>query len=96
VVVEDAGPIAESCRHLALRIRSELERRSAASVVITSALRGEGKSTLSCDLALAMASLSRGPSVALVDLDLRRGHLRLGRKAGARCLPDAVSPSSGP
>jgi Mrp family chromosome partitioning ATPase len=72
VVVDDSGPIAESCRHLALRLRSELERRSVASVVITSPLRNEGKTTLACDLALAMASLSRARIVALVDLDLRR------------------------
>jgi Mrp family chromosome partitioning ATPase len=72
VLVDDAGSIAESCRHLALRLRSEMERRSVRSVLLTSPLRNEGKTTLACDLALAMASLSRGRTVALVDLDLRR------------------------
>jgi Mrp family chromosome partitioning ATPase len=72
IVVEPRGHVAEALRHLALKIRTELERRRARSFAVTSPLRGEGKSTLSCDLALAFASLSRGRSVALVDFDLRR------------------------
>jgi Mrp family chromosome partitioning ATPase len=72
VVVEPRGHIAEALRHLALKIRTELERRRARCFAVTSPLRGEGKSTLSCDLALALASLARGRSVALVDFDLRR------------------------
>jgi Mrp family chromosome partitioning ATPase len=72
VVVEPRGPVAEALRHLALRIRADLDRRRTRSVAITSPLRGEGKSTLSCDLALALASLCRDRSVAIVDLDLRR------------------------
>jgi hypothetical protein len=72
VVVEPRGPVAEALRHLALRIRGELERRRTRSFAVTSPLRSEGKSTLSCDLALALASLSRSRTVALVDFDLRR------------------------
>ena len=72
IVVEPRGNVAEALRHLALKIRAELDRRRARSFAVTSPLRGEGKSTLSCDLALAFASLSRGRSVALVDFDLRR------------------------
>jgi Mrp family chromosome partitioning ATPase len=72
IVVEPRGHVAEALRHLALKIRAELDRRRARSFAVTSPLRGEGKSTLSCDLALAFASLSRGRSVALVDFDLRR------------------------
>jgi Mrp family chromosome partitioning ATPase len=72
IVVEPRGQVAEALRNLALKIRADLDRRRARSFAVTSPLRGEGKSTLSCDLALALASLSRGRSVALVDFDLRR------------------------
>jgi Mrp family chromosome partitioning ATPase len=58
-------------RHLALRIRSDLEQRGARSAVIVSALRNEGKTTVACKVAMAMASISRDRTVALVDLDLR-------------------------
>lgn len=71
VVIDSRGPLAEAMRHLALKVRSELERRRAHSVAVTSPLRSEGKTTLACDLALALASVSRGRSVALVDFDLR-------------------------
>jgi Mrp family chromosome partitioning ATPase len=72
VVVDRYSPVAESCRHLALRVRAELERRSLRSVAISGPLRNEGKTTIACNLALALASVSRGRAVALVDLDLRR------------------------
>jgi Mrp family chromosome partitioning ATPase len=71
VVIDARGHLAEAMRHLALKIRAELERRRVRSFAVTSPLRGEGKTTLACDLALALASVSRGRSVALVDLDLR-------------------------
>lgn len=62
----------EQCRHLANRVASELERRGVRTLALVSALRMEGKSTVSSSLALATATLSQGRSVALVDLDLRR------------------------
>jgi Mrp family chromosome partitioning ATPase len=62
----------EQCRHLANRVASELERRGVRTLALVSALRMEGKSTVSSSLALASATLSQGRSVALVDLDLRR------------------------
>jgi len=71
VLVDQGGPLADSFRKIAVRLRAELERRSARSVAIVSPLRGEGKTTLACNLALALASLSRGREIALVDLDLR-------------------------
>jgi receptor protein-tyrosine kinase len=71
VVIDSRGPLAEAMRHLALKVRAELERRRARSVAVTSPLRGEGKTTLACDLALALASVTRGRSIALVDFDLR-------------------------
>lgn len=79
----------EQCRHLANRIAGELERRDIRTLALVSALRMEGKSTVSSNLALATATLSQGRSVALVDLDLRRPtiaskldlHVRVGVEA---------------
>jgi hypothetical protein len=89
-VALDGGSAATECfRHLALKVRAELERRSLRSVAVTGPLRSEGKTTIACNLALALASISRGREVALVDLDLpslRRPRLpdpRLGGMRGA-------------
>ena len=71
VLVDRGGPLPECFRQIAVRLRSELERRSARSVAVVSPLGGEGKTTLACNLALALASVSRGREIALVDLDLR-------------------------
>lgn len=89
VVIDARGHLAEAMRHLALKIRAELERRRARSVAVTSPLRGEGKTTLACDLALALASVSRGRSVALVDFDLRNPSV-----AGDLELPPSVGVES--
>jgi receptor protein-tyrosine kinase len=72
VIVDARGPAAEALRHLALRLRRELDARSARSVAVLSALRAEGKTTMACNLALALASLDVGRGVALIDLDLRK------------------------
>ena len=72
VVVDGHGAAAESCRHIALRAKRELESRGARSVAVVSSLRAEGKTTVACNLALALASLSAVRSVALVDLDMRK------------------------
>jgi succinoglycan biosynthesis transport protein ExoP len=72
VLLNDGGPVTEACFQLALRVRAALEDRSARSLLVVSALRNEGKTTVACNLALALATLSRGRRVALLDLDLRR------------------------
>ncbi len=72
VIVDARGPAAEALRHLALRLRREVQARGARSVAVLSALREEGKTTMACNLALALASLDVGRGVALVDLDLRK------------------------
>lgn len=94
-------------RHLALRIRSELEQRGGRSVVIVSALRNEGKTTVACKVSTAMASISADRTVALVDLDLRNPSVarRLGLRPragiedvllGAEKLDDVRIPMSQP
>lgn len=84
VLAENANT--QLLRQIALRVRSELDARGARSVAVVSAVQGEGKTTVLCDLALALASLSRSHDVAVLDLDLRRPsvarYLSLPRDAG--------------
>jgi capsular exopolysaccharide synthesis family protein len=70
VLVDRQGVSAASFQRFAWKVRRALEARGARSVVVTSAVRDEGKTITACNLALALASLGRG-RVALVDLDLR-------------------------
>jgi Mrp family chromosome partitioning ATPase len=72
VLVEPHGAATERFRQFALRVRRRLEQRHQSTVLVTSALHGEGKTTVACNLALALASMTSGGRVALVDLDLRR------------------------
>jgi tyrosine-protein kinase len=74
IAAEDSSAL-EACRQVALRLRAVLEARAARSVAVVSGLRAEGKTTVLCNLGLAMASLSRNRDVALVDLDLRKPSL---------------------
>jgi len=69
--VEDASRATEAFRHFAIRLNRELSAKRVNTVLITSASVGEGRTTTACNLALALASLSPGKRVALVDLDLR-------------------------
>jgi polysaccharide biosynthesis transport protein len=64
------APEAEAYRILATNIDFVNLDRGASSIMITSASRGEGKSTTIANLAVAFARAGR--RVALVDLDLRR------------------------
>lgn len=72
VIADGDGAQAESYRHFAIRVSTELQRRGGKSVMILSALRHEGKTTTACNLALAYASMAGGRNTALLDLDLRR------------------------
>lgn len=64
------APEAEAYRMLATNLDFVNLDRGASSIMITSASRGEGKSTTISNLAIAFARAGR--KVALVDLDLRR------------------------
>jgi len=55
-----------------VRVRQELQRRETKSVVITSAVRAEGKTFTACNLVLALASMAAGERIALIELDARR------------------------
>ena len=70
VLVNPPGSQADQFRHFALRVRRSLEERSVRSIMITSALQGEGKTLVSCNLALALASMAGESRIELLDLDL--------------------------
>lgn len=69
VLSDDAA--LDASRRVALRIRTAMTRSNSRTFAVVSAVRGEGKTTVTCDLAIALASLSKEGEVALVDLDLR-------------------------
>jgi capsular exopolysaccharide synthesis family protein len=72
VVMERPGAVAERFRHLAVRVRRELDASGGQTLLVTSSLREEGKTVTSCNLALALASMASEQRIALLDLDLRR------------------------
>lgn len=72
VVMERPGAVAERFRHLAVRVRRELDANGRQTLVVASSLREEGKTVTSCNLALALASMASERRIALLDLDLRR------------------------
>lgn len=78
------SPRAESFRQLRTNLQFANVAGKARSVLVTSSLPGEGKSTTATNLAIAMAQA--GHSVCLVDADLRRPmvneYLGLDRNAG--------------
>lgn len=79
VVVDEQARAAECYRQLALRVRRALEEGSPRTLLVTSALRREGKTTTSCNLALALASMAGSEGrIALVDLDLHRPQVARG------------------
>ena len=70
MVAEPAGPHAESFRILRTNLEFAMLDREVRSLMVTSSVEQEGKTTTICNLALALAR--SGQRVALVDLDLRR------------------------
>lgn len=79
--VEPDSADAVRFRHFAVRLRAILDDAPRPSVLITSAIQGEGKTTVSMNTSLALASIAPEVRVALVDLDLRRG--RVARELGS-------------
>lgn len=62
-------------RHLAVKLRGMLDAAAQPSLLVTSALPGEGKTTVSVNIAIALASVAPDYRIALVDMDLRRGRV---------------------
>jgi polysaccharide chain length determinant protein (PEP-CTERM system associated) len=63
--------LSEQYRILGHRVRQQAERESGSVVMVTSAVGGEGKTTIAINLALALARTTEG-RVLLVDADLRK------------------------
>jgi len=61
----------EQYRVLRTRLQAQLRSRSIRTLLVTSAMQGEGKSTVASNLAFVMSQLE-GRKVLLVDADLRR------------------------
>lgn len=59
----------EAIRTIRVRVEAETRRLNARTILITSSIPGEGKSTVASNLALSLAE--KGARVVLVDLDLR-------------------------
>lgn len=69
-VAEPAGPNAEAFRLLRTNLDFANLQHKTRTILVTSALEGEGKTTTAANLAVTLARAGR--SVILVDLDLRR------------------------
>lgn len=72
VLAAPRSEVAEGYRHFAIRLQRKLKEMGARSVIVTSAARGEGKTTTASNLAQALASMSSGRRIAFIELDVRR------------------------
>ncbi len=78
---DDRHTFAEACRNLRSSLLfKDKDQKGPKAVLVTSAIPGEGKSTVAANLAIALA-IAKYPTL-LIDADLRRGHLAktLGRE----------------
>ena len=73
--VDPKSPIAEQYRILRTNLQSLRFRPGAKTLVVTSAVHGEGKSVTAINLALTLAR-QENLRVVLVDADLRKGSIR--------------------
>ena len=88
---EDDAGLAEALRGLRTKVRKQLSDKNGKVVLLTSTIPGEGKSTISANLALSLAS--EGRRVVLVDADLRNQTVfrMFGSDKGQQGLMDCMS-----
>lgn len=67
------SPIAEIFRTLRTNIQFMSSQKSLRTILVTSTMPGEGKTWISCNLAITFAQA--GKKVVLIDADLRKGNL---------------------
>ena len=81
----------ESIRSIRFQLNKELENQRAKVIMVTSTIPGEGKSTLSSNLALTLAEQDK--RVILVDCDLRKQNLKdlFGIKEPTRGLVELIA-----
>jgi capsular exopolysaccharide synthesis family protein len=72
--VDGRSPLAESYRHLRTSVLLSTAGRAPKSLLVTSSLPGEGKTTTAVNTAVSLAQT--GATVVLVDADMRRPRLR--------------------
>jgi succinoglycan biosynthesis transport protein ExoP len=72
--VDGQSPLAESYRHLRTSVLLSTAGRAPKSLLVTSSLPSEGKTTTAVNTAISLAQT--GASVVLVDADMRRPRLR--------------------
>ncbi len=72
--VDGRSPLAESYRHLRTSVLLSTAGRAPRSLLITSSLPGEGKTTTAVNTAVSLAQT--GASVVIIDADMRRPRLR--------------------
>ena len=72
--VDGRSPLAESYRHLRTSILLSTAGRAPRSLLVTSSLPGEGKTTTAVNTAISLAQT--GASVVIIDADMRRPRLR--------------------
>jgi len=74
VMLTDHGtPGAEKFRSLAIRLKNFQKRQGLKKLLVTSSVKGEGKSVISANLAVALAQTQR---TLLIDCDLHQAGLR--------------------
>jgi len=72
--VDGRSPLAESYRHLRTSVLLSTAGRAPRSLLVTSSLPGEGKTTTAVNTAISLAQT--GVSVVIIDADMRRPRLR--------------------
>jgi capsular exopolysaccharide synthesis family protein len=72
--VDGRSPLAEAYRHLRTSVLLSTAGRAPKSLLVTSSLPGEGKTTTAVNTAISLAQT--GASVVIVDADMRRPRLR--------------------
>lgn len=72
--VDGRSPLAEAYRHLRTSVLLSTAGRAPKSLLITSSLPGEGKTTTAVNTAMSLAQT--GASVVIIDADMRRPRLR--------------------
>jgi succinoglycan biosynthesis transport protein ExoP len=72
--VDGSSPLAESYRHLRTSVLLSTAGRAPKTLLVTSSLPGEGKTTTAVNTAISLAQT--GASVCVMDADMRRPRLR--------------------
>jgi len=72
--IDSRSPLAESYRHLRTSVLLSTAGRAPKSLLITSSLPGEGKTTTAVNTAISLAQT--GASVVIIDADMRRPRLQ--------------------